>query len=92
MMDDLINKIAFREKIVDMMKAYPISCQVLRELDKFPTVEAKPVVHGEWMHTGYADEYECSNCKIQIALSDDKNAHPNFCPNCGADMRGKKNE
>lgn len=56
-----------------------------------PAVEAKAVVHGSWTHTGYADEYECSNCRSQIALSDDTSSHPNFCPNCGCDMRGEKN-
>lgn len=61
-------------------------------INEQPTVEAKPIVHGEWTHTGYADEFECSNCKIQMALSDDENAHPNFCPNCGARMDGKKVE
>ena len=45
------------------------------------------LIHGEWTHTGYGGEWECSNCKSQMALSDDTNSHPNFCPNCGADMR-----
>ena len=51
------------------------------------TIEAVEVVHGEWTHTGIDNEWECSHCKRQMELSDDTNGHPNFCPNCGADMR-----
>lgn len=57
---------------------------------KQPTVDAVPVVRGKWLFDGFCGEWTCSNCKSQIALSDDRNAHPNFCLNCGADMRGEK--
>lgn len=53
-----------------------------------PTVEERP--HGEWKemwHSG-KDVYSCSECfeayKMPILY--------NFCPNCGADMRGKNDE
>ena len=42
--------------------------------------------HGEWTHTGYGGEWECSNCKSQIALSDDIAGHPRYCPSCGYNM------
>lgn len=55
-----------------------------------PTVEAVPVVHGEWvpvpssdMATGKA--YECSNCKKMRYGA----FLPPFCQMCGADMRKK---
>ena len=44
-----------------------------------PTIEAQPVVHGEW-----ENECRCSECG-QFDW-----AKPNFCPNCGAKMEGKK--
>lgn len=48
------------------------------------TVDAVPVVHGEWIlhHDVFGEPVaECSRCKVQgIILG-------NFCPNCGADMR-----
>ena len=60
-------------------------------VDGLPTVEAVPVVRGEW------DEkimnYFCSQCKK--AFDDDlvwitgEFKLPNFCPECGADMRKK---
>lgn len=34
--------------------------------------------------------YCCSNCLSE--LDEHIRAEPNFCPNCGADMRGEKND
>lgn len=44
---------------------------------------------GEWLDI-YSTHiaYECSNCHIQMPVTD----YFNFCPNCGADMRGKNND
>ena len=56
---------------------------VIRDI---PAADVTPVVQGEWKLTGYGDEWECSNCKSQIALSDDKAGHPHYCPNSGAYM------
>ena len=48
-------------------------------------IKARP--HGEWIDIeGYY--CECSNCKIVGVNELD---YANFCPNCGADMRGEKN-
>ena len=45
--------------------------------------------HGRWKHHQYgntAGYYECDNCgKINSYKS-------NYCPKCGADMRGEENE
>ena len=50
--------------------------------------------HGEWIDREHCqvdeDAYEvaiCSNCKAEITL---EYSYDNFCPNCGADMRGEK--
>lgn len=58
-------------------------------IENAPAVDAKPVVRGEWKFNHFYDEWECSQCGSLIALSDDENGHPNFCPECGADMRKK---
>ena len=54
---------------------------VVRE---FPTVDAKPVVHGRWVcleaEIGF---YACSECDHRILR-----AKCNYCPNCGARMDG----
>jgi predicted RNA-binding Zn-ribbon protein involved in translation (DUF1610 family) len=50
-----------------------------------PTVEP---VRGEWIRQDDTfTKYMCSNCG-----SKNYQGYENFCPNCGADMRGKKNE
>ncbi len=41
---------------------------------------------GEWQIT-VNEDYRCTNCK-KITSS----YTANFCPNCGADMRGKKHD
>lgn len=63
---------------------------VVNMLLHFPTVEAEPVVHGEWIEHRWAEEfggclisdYECSRCHTWERENSD------YCPNCGADMRG----
>ena len=47
------------------------------------TVDAVPVVHGHWEKADGLGYYRCSNCRTV----DDKYYQPDYCPNCGADMR-----
>ena len=42
---------------------------------------------GEWTNTGVLT-VRCSNCKSEFHELEAMN----FCPNCGADMRGEKDE
>lgn len=58
------------------------------DVEEIPTVEAVPVVYGEWIHVPSSDmatgrAYECSNCKKMRYGS----FMPPFCQMCGADMR-----
>lgn len=50
-----------------------------------PAADVRPAVRGRWRWVGqdqWNDCYECSQCgKMNTDNSD-------FCPNCGADMRG----
>lgn len=65
----------------------PYKASVKRVVAQQPTVEAKEVVHGEWIlrHIGAGHMWECSVChkRPDIYVKNDTN----FCPNCGADMR-----
>ena len=60
----------------------------LRMIDEQPTVEP---VRGEWVpeekiyRSPLALNYRCSQCG-------ETNRKTNFCPNCGFDMRGEKND
>ena len=61
----------------------------LRELvDNFPTADVRENVHGEWINLNNGN-MRCPNCKIVYRMS----MYPrNFCPNCGAEMRGDNND
>ena len=63
--------------------------EVIKIIEEQPTVEAVPVVHGEWVNE-YINRYGhpchcCSVCGFHASHQD-----KNFCPNCGCDMKGKK--
>lgn len=50
------------------------------------TADVAPVKRGRWKE--WAVQWrECSACRYRIQYSYAKDC--NFCPNCGADMRGK---
>jgi len=54
-----------------------------------PTVDAVPVVHGEWIpkektDTPYGLEMECAKCGFSVIVNDA--LYFKFCPNCGARM------
>lgn len=58
-----------------------------------PTVDAKPVVHGEWIdtqpeyHHGYCrNAHVCSNCHDYYTTEYDDLF---YCPRCGAYMKGE---
>ena len=68
---------------------------VIRYLNTLPTVDAVEVVHGRWVgyheaDIGY-DEYgvRCSNCNFEVE-NHEVDFIMNYCPNCGADMRERK--
>lgn len=69
-----------REGILIMMKG----------VENFPTVDAVEVRHGRWEKREYIvfyDEfvdYRCSECNTIW------DSTTNYCPNCGADMRERK--
>ena len=52
-------------------------------VDAQPTIDAEPVRHAKLLN---AHPYgECSNCGYLIDIREEFN----YCPNCGADMRGE---
>ena len=57
----------------------------IKYIQEQPTIEAEPVVHGEWI----LDEYGNPHCSVCEHVQD---APTNYCSECGADMRGDQNE
>ena len=58
-------------------------------VDKIPAADVAPVRHGRWLpfhSTAAGDIQYCSACEIGCTWK------PNYCPNCGADMRGINDE
>ena len=71
-------------------------------LDAIPTADVLENVRGEWIHKYTHESLHdrtgiwCSACG-RDALQDSEgyyieDCETDFCPNCGADMRGEKNE
>lgn len=56
---------------------------ILSEMD---SADVRENVRGEWIEQedDYYHYWECSECGIGVGLDDIRN----YCPNCGADMRG----
>jgi len=66
------------------------------DIDRIPTADVQPVVHGKWL-IDEGDDVYCSNC-LEEALIDSVSYDnkPNdyekslFCPHCGAKMDLKR--
>ena len=95
--------IDYIESFVRMNKYYhpysksttiPIT-EAIARIDLIPSADVQPVVHGEWieMRDPWGDDpyYNCSCCGDAFVLMEGtpKDNNYNFCPNCGADMRGE---
>lgn len=59
-----------------------------------PTVEAKPVIHGEWIPVKHSrGGHECSVCNSYApSYQSGREYISKYCPYCGADMRGEKHD
>lgn len=98
-MSDLISRKALLEKLKRSRMCHAqngreleLLCRCENIVKEQPTVEAVPVVYGEWEQTRFACEYICSNCQALSYAQITKTGYKkfNFCPHCGADMRKKE--
>ena len=73
----------------------------MEKVDKLPTADVQEVRHGEWIEMAENSTGKiipCTNCNKPINPNrKDVELHrtkekPDYCPNCGADMRGDKND
>lgn len=60
---------------------------VMHMLSEVPSADVRENVRGEWLEADDEDPcyYRCSICGRMVDVI------CNFCPNCGADMRGEDN-
>lgn len=98
-MADLIDRAALFTDINDREAFIVIGagdniCIDIADINKAPTIEAKPVVHGEWEDysaiKGMARCSECHDTYIYRAWVDEGKWY--YCPNCGAKMDGEREE
>ena len=67
--------------------------KVWQVLDNAPTIDPESLrLKGEWINArmlvgGFAEKWGCDCSRCGITIQEDYRL-PNFCPNCGADMRG----
>lgn len=66
----------------------------MNAIDSIPAADVRPVVRGKWGHrwfcsnmSGYEYACSCSVCGEPTYRMSLLEKMPNFCPNCGADMR-----
>lgn len=57
------------------------------EIEKAPTIEAEPVMHGRWVY-GVTLNHEWRKCSVCL-VSQDIFGCFTYCPNCGAKMDGQ---
>jgi hypothetical protein len=64
---------------------YEIAIELIR---RQPTIDAEPVKHGKWILG------KCNRCGEHAPFWSMATTYyeSNFCPHCGADMRGETNE
>ena len=90
-----------RQEVCSKINELPLTedaaMEILWAVDKIPTADVAPVVHGHNKNLKYAkcDEFRCSVCGIHL---EDWNLYDEddwgsefvfkFCPNCGAKMDG----
>ena len=63
---------------------FEVRSHCLVELELVPSAD-RP--QGEWV-SNHDGSWDCSECGLRVLIY----AKGNFCPNCGADMRGEKDE
>lgn len=93
-MGDMIDADALKAELL-RMGFFP--AMVKAAIERMPTVDAVPVVHGRWEE--YDDYlmntvYRCSICNEDFVTidGDPKDNGWNYCPNCGAQMGGEDND
>lgn len=62
-------------------------------LEDMPKADVAPVRHGHWIdcEDEYSSYVRCSVCGDEYTNWEADCAHTDFCPGCGADMRGADN-
>ena len=90
-MDDLIS----RQAAIEVVQKRHIMLNkekvlLINDLEKLPPAEPK---RGKWIHhpeIGWGETWLCDQCGEKTTSTVMGKPRANFCPNCGADMRGEQ--
>ena len=67
-------------------KEHPLEWAVSHsQIDNMPTIDAVPMIYGEWIDPAAADCYRCSVCEEYTQMEMPRLLY-HYCPNCGAKM------
>ena len=83
-MSEYIEREAIRNVLYE---ADAITLNGVAIINKFPSADVAPVVHGEWKYYHKQNKAVCTNCSFERDLDADFGAAID-CPNCGAKMDG----
>ena len=91
MNDEYIKREAVIKGFTDLLQKpgdiYPTDITTM--MQRVPAEDVRSVVRGEWICL-YDGNYKCSACGAWYAVElEPTEVEMNFCPNCGADMKGE---
>ncbi len=64
-------------------------CDLEYHFSHFPAADVRENVRGEWVYL-YEDNYKCSICGSWWCCTDSQIDEMNYCPDCGARMKPRK--
>ena len=90
-MADYIDREQAIESVCKDITDYGIAYDVKEALKKIPSADVRENVRGEWIEL-YKDNYKCSVCGSWWTITEGtpQDNGIDYCPNCGADMRGEE--
>ena len=81
-----------REAAIEAVKhAWAKGLEPSQYIEIISAANVAPVRHGRWIIDSVGGKIACSDCGC-IYLGHNGGLPPNYCPNCGADMRGSNDE